>query len=71
MPLQNRPREKFLKYDAGVLNDAELFAIILKVGTIGENPADLASNLPTIFKKSFCTRVSIYTLIHMNRDVFS
>ena len=45
MPLQNRPRERFLKYGAEVLSDAELFAIFLRTGTIGENVTDMSNRL--------------------------
>ena len=36
IPKENRPRERFLKYGAGGLSDAELFAIILRTGTRGK-----------------------------------
>jgi len=36
MPVQNRPRERFARYGASVLSDAELFAIILRTGYKGE-----------------------------------
>ena len=36
MPLQNRPRERFLKYGAEVLSDSELFAILLRTGIRGK-----------------------------------
>ena len=45
MPLQNRPRERFLKYGAEVLSDAELFAIFLRTGTVGENVTDMSNRL--------------------------
>jgi len=37
MPKEGRPRERFLKHGPEVLSDAELFAIILRTGTIKEN----------------------------------
>ena len=37
---ENRPRERFLKYGASALSDAELLAIILQSGSSGENVID-------------------------------
>ena len=45
MPKQNRPRERFLKHGPEVLSDAELFAIILRTGTIQENVIDISNRL--------------------------
>ena len=45
MPKQNRPRERFLKYGPETLSDAELFAIFLRTGTIGENVTDMSNRL--------------------------
>lgn len=45
LPEQNRPRERFLKYGPETLSDAELFAIILRTGTSGENVIDMANRL--------------------------
>ena len=45
MPDNNRPRERFLKYGPEVLSDAELFAIFLRTGTIGENVTDMSNRL--------------------------
>ena len=45
MPKQNRPRERFLKYGPEVLSDAELFAIFLRTGTVGENVTDMSNRL--------------------------
>ncbi|MDP2672894.1 MAG: JAB domain-containing protein, partial [Nanoarchaeota archaeon] len=42
---ENRPRERFLKYGAEVLSDAELFAILLRTGTKGENVIDMSNRL--------------------------
>ncbi len=43
--LENRPRERFQKHGASVLNDAELLAIILKTGSRGENVIDMSNRL--------------------------
>lgn len=45
MPEQNRPRERFLKHGAEVLSDAELFAILLRTGSKGENVIDMSNRL--------------------------
>ncbi len=45
MPEQNRPRERFKKYGPETLSDAELFAIILRTGTSGENVVDMSNRL--------------------------
>ncbi|MDP2925207.1 MAG: DNA repair protein RadC [Nanoarchaeota archaeon] len=41
----SRPRERFLKYGPETLSNAELFAIILRTGSIGENVIDMSNNL--------------------------
>ena len=45
LPKQNRPRERFLKYGPETLSDAELFAIFLRTGTIGENVTEMSNRL--------------------------
>ena len=45
IPKQNRPRERFLKYGPETLSDAELFAIFLRTGTIGENVTEMSNRL--------------------------
>lgn len=45
LPEQNRPRERFLEKGPEALSDAELFAIILRTGTLGENVIDMANRL--------------------------
>ena len=44
-PAQNRPRERFLKLGPEALSDAELFAILLRTGTKGENVIDMSNRL--------------------------
>ena len=43
-PKEGRPRERFLKLGPEVLSDAELFAILLRTGSRGENVVDMANN---------------------------
>jgi DNA repair protein RadC len=45
IPKQNRPRERFLKLGPEVLSDSELFAILLRTGTMGENVIDMSNRL--------------------------
>lgn len=45
IPDCNRPRERFQKFGADVLSDAELLAIILQKGTRGENVIDMSNRL--------------------------
>jgi len=45
LPSQNRPRERFLKLGPGALSDAELFAILLRTGSKGENVIDMSNRL--------------------------
>lgn len=48
-PASERPREKLLQHGAGVLSDAELLAIFLRVGVVGKSAVDLARDLLTRF----------------------
>ena len=45
LPESERPYEKFMRYGAGKLSDAELLAVILKTGRTGENSVDVARKL--------------------------
>lgn len=45
MPNDSKPRERFLKYGPEALSDAELFAIILRVGNKDENVLEVANKL--------------------------
>jgi len=45
LPPDGRPREKLKALGAGVLSDAELLAIMLRMGTRGESVIDLANRL--------------------------
>lgn len=45
IPKDGRPRERFLKHGPETLSDAELFAIILRTGTLGENVVDMSNRL--------------------------
>ena len=45
IPKEGRPRERFLKLGPEVLSDAELFAILLRTGSKGENVIDMSNRL--------------------------
>ncbi len=45
LPKQERPREKFLKFGPENLSDAELFAILLRTGSRGENVIEMSYRL--------------------------
>ena len=45
LPSQNRPRERFIKNGPEALSDAELFAIILRTGSRGENVIEMSNRL--------------------------
>ena len=45
MPSDERPRERLERYGAGTLTNAELLAILLRVGSTRENVIELASRL--------------------------
>lgn len=50
LPDSSKPRERFLKHGPEVLSDAELFAIILRTGTPGENVVDMSNRLINEYK---------------------
>ena len=45
IPREGRPRERFLKLGPEALSDAELFAILLRTGSKGENVIDMSNRL--------------------------
>lgn len=45
IPMADRPRERLLNYGAGALSNAELLAIVLRVGGVGQNAVRLAEAL--------------------------
>src|SRR4030042_840816 len=45
IPKEGRPRERFLKFGPEALGDAELFAILLRTGSKGENVTDMSNRL--------------------------
>lgn len=42
---EQRPRERFIRLGPEALSDAELFAILLRTGSIGENVIDMSNRL--------------------------
>lgn len=49
-PINDRPREKLLKYGEHVLSNAELLAILIRTGTTGKSAIDLGRELLSEFK---------------------
>jgi DNA repair protein RadC len=49
LPESSQPRERFLKHGSEVLSDAELFAIILRTGVVGENVMEMSNRLISEF----------------------
>lgn len=45
MPIEEKPREKALKYGVGVLSNRELLALLLRTGTRGKNVLELADEI--------------------------
>ncbi len=48
LPKDIQPYERCMEQGAGALNNAELLAVILRTGSVGENSLELASRLLTI-----------------------
>lgn len=48
LPINERPREKLLKYGVGSLSNAELIAIIIRTGHLEDTAIDLANRLLSI-----------------------
>ena len=49
LPDSSKPRERFLKFGAEALSDAELFAIILRTGSKGDNVIEMSNRLISKF----------------------
>ena len=49
LPDSSKPRERFLKHGPEALSDAELFAIILRTGLVGENVMEMSNHLISKF----------------------
>lgn len=49
IPKEGRPRERFLKLGPEALSDAELFAILLRTGSKGENVTDMSNRLIAVY----------------------
>ena len=45
LPAEQRPRERLRDYGSGALSNAELLAIILRVGIVAENAVHMAERL--------------------------
>jgi len=49
-PVEDQPREKLLKYGAHTLSNAELLAILIRIGVTGSSAVDLGRELLNKFK---------------------
>ena len=49
LPDSSKPRERFIKHGPEALSDAELFAIILRTGLVGENVMEMSNRLISKF----------------------
>ena len=45
VPVQDRPRERMLRFGASSLSDSELLAVLLRTGTINESAVTLAQRV--------------------------
>lgn len=67
MPAEERPRERLREYGAGALSNGELLAILLRVGSVGENVVAQAgrllatwNGLPGLARVSFAELCNAY-----------
>ena len=49
-PVDERPRERLIKFGADNLSDTELLAILLRVGSSGKSAVDMARDLVSEFR---------------------
>ncbi len=64
LPEDDRPREKLARLGAGALSDAELLAIFLRVGVIGESAVEIGQRLmQTYGSLSQLSRLSVKAIV--------
>ena len=63
LPDSSKPRERFLKHGPEALSDAELFAILLRTGVVGENVMEMSNHL--ISKFGLLTKLFDSSLNHV------
>ena len=66
MPLENRPRERFLKKGISVLSDAEILALILQKGSCSENVIDVSNRLIAKYSLAKLTSLSLPELMSVD-----
>lgn len=67
LPIEERPRERLLKYGASCLSNAELIAIILKTGVCGSSVYDLSNEvLKSVSDLSDLSNISVSELTKIN-----
>jgi len=62
LPLEERPRERLVKYGAESLSTAELLAIILRTGTKSDNVVNLSNRILRDYSLSRLSRASVSEL---------
>jgi len=68
LPLNERPREKLLKYGVSSLSNAELIAVIIRTGYLEDNAIDLANRILSLDSSGigYLSQVTIEELIKIN-----
>ena len=61
LPLEERPREKLVRYGPSALSNAELLAILLRTGTRGESVLRMAERV-----LSYCKDRGLSAMVHMS-----
>ncbi|CDF58127.1 RadC family protein [Thermobrachium celere] len=63
IPIEERPRERLIKYGESALSNAELLAIILRTGTKSESALDLAKKILSMYGGiTFLANSSVFEL---------
>lgn len=68
LPINERPREKLLKYGVSSLSNAELIAVIIRTGHMNDNAIDLANRILSLDSSgiSYLSQVTAQELIKIN-----
>jgi len=68
LPLNERPREKLLKYGVSSLSNAELIAVIIRTGHLEDNAIDLANRILSLDSSGigYLSQVTVEELTKIN-----
>ena len=68
LPVNERPREKLLKYGVSSLSNAELIAVIIRTGYKNDNAIDLANRILSLDSSgiSYLSQVTVEELTKIN-----